>query len=306
MIVRPPVNWLRLLFVWRGSVLPAILPQLLLMLFVSTVALETGGRIAGAKLPLDTAAFPLLGVSLAIFLAFRNNASYQRFTEARLCWGQLLIAARALTSQAISCFAAQPAALNQALFQRRLIAVVYALKHQLRGTDPMPELAGLLDAPELALLRGRSFLPVALLDAVRQMLVQAALRPPARGEVLMVLDRQVNALGAAVGACERISSTPIPYGYGVLLHRTVYLYCFLLPFGLVDAIGVATPLITVFVAYTFFALEAIAEQVAEPFGTAPNCLALNALTRQIERSVCEQYGVPMPAALQPDAGFRID
>jgi putative membrane protein len=31
MIVRPPVNWLRLLFVWRGSVLPAILPQLLLI-----------------------------------------------------------------------------------------------------------------------------------------------------------------------------------------------------------------------------------------------------------------------------------
>lgn len=306
MIVRPPVNWLRLLFVWRGSVLPAILPQLLLMLFVSTVALETDGRIAGAKLPLDTAAFPLLGVSLAIFLAFRNNASYQRFTEARLCWCQLLIAARALASQAISCFPAQQAAFNQALFRRRLIAVMYALKHQLRGTDPMPELAGLLDAQELALLRGRSFLPVALLDALRQMLVQAALRPPARGEVLMVLDRQVNALGAAVGACERIRSTPIPYGYGVLLHRTVYLYCFLLPFGLVDAIGAATPLITVFVAYTFFALEAIAEQVAEPFGTAPNCLALNALTRQIERSVCEQYGAPMPAALQPDAGYRID
>lgn len=305
MIVRPPVNWLRLLFVWHGSVLPAILPQLLLMLFVSTVALETDGRIAGAKLPLDTAAFPLLGVSLAIFLAFRNNASYQRFTEARLCWGQLLIAARALTSQAISCFPASQA-FSHALFQRRLIAAIYALKHQLRGTDAMPELARLLDEQELALLRGRTFLPIALLDAVRQMLVQAALRPPASGEMLVVLDRQVNALGAAVGACERISSTPIPYGYGVLLHRTVYLYCFLLPFGLVDAIGAATPLITVFVAYTFFALEAIAEQVAEPFGTAPNCLALNALTRQIERSLCEQSGRPMPAALQPDAGYRID
>jgi putative membrane protein len=305
MIVRRPGNWLNLLFVWHGSVLPDIVPQLLLMLLTSTLALLTDGRIFGVKLPLDTAAFPLVGISLAIFLGFRNSASYQRFTEARISWGQLLISSRALTSQAAS-YLPDASGFDRALFVRRLIGAIYALKHQLRGTDPLPELARYLPAAELDALRGQHFQPVALLDAVRRMLAQACRRQDGRSDVLMMLDRQLNGLAAAVGACERISHTPIPYAYGVLVHRTVYLYCLLLPFGLVDAIGVATPLITVFVSYTFFALEAIAQQIAEPFGTAPNCLALNAMTRNIERSLLEQCGEAVPPAQAADRYHRID
>lgn len=40
----------------------------------------------------------------------------------------------------------------------------------------------------------------------------------------------------------------------------------MLPFGLVDSIEVATPIISVFLSYTPLALEAIAEQIADPFG----------------------------------------
>jgi anaerobic selenocysteine-containing dehydrogenase len=69
-------NWLRMLFVWDGSVLQAIIPQLLLMLVISSLALLTDGRVFGVKIPLDTAPFPMVGISLAIFLGFRNNASY--------------------------------------------------------------------------------------------------------------------------------------------------------------------------------------------------------------------------------------
>jgi putative membrane protein len=305
MILRPTTNWWRLLFVWDGSVLQAILPQLLLMLVVSSLALLTDGRIFGVKIPLDTAPFPLVGVSLAIFLGFRNNASYARFVDARHCWGQLLIATRALTSQAISYLPADAAGFDRGLLVRRLIAFVYALKHQLRGSDPHPELARYLPPDECRRLRGLHYLPVALLDSVRAMLAGALPRESGQAQLLWMLDGQVNALAAAVGGCERISHTPIPYPYGVLVHRTVYLYCFLLPFGLVDAIGVATPLISVFVAYTLFALEAIAQQIAEPFGRAPNCLALNAMTRNIERSLLELCGEQLPQPIQPCARYEI-
>ena len=111
-----------------------------------------------------------------------------------------------------------------------------------------------------------------------------------------MFDAQLNELSAVVGGCERIASTPIPFAYGVLLHRTVYAYCFLLPFGLVDSIGMATPLISVFVSYTLIALEAIASDIAEPFGTQPNCLALDAMSRNIERSLLELCGAAVPSA----------
>ncbi|MEA3093897.1 MAG: ion channel-forming bestrophin family protein [Caballeronia sp.] len=108
-----------------------------------------------------------------------------------------------------------------------------------------------------------------------------------------------------VGGCERIASTPIPYPYGVLLHRTVYAYCLLLPFGLVDSIGTVTPLISVFVSYTLIALEAIASEVAEPFGIAPNNLALDAMTRNIERTLLELCDEALPAETKPDRRYQL-
>ena len=51
MIVRPRPHWLRLLFVWRGSVLPRILPQLLLVRFDPLlrrcrIRMQRGGDVA--------------------------------------------------------------------------------------------------------------------------------------------------------------------------------------------------------------------------------------------------------------------
>jgi len=305
MIVRPRSNWLRMLFIWDGSVLKSILPQLLVMLAISSLAVLTGGRILGTKIPLDTAPFPLVGVSLAIFLGFRNNAAYARFVEARQIWGRILIAARTLNAQTRHYLPSDGQGVDHALLLRRLIGFVYALMHQLRNSDPGADLARYLDAGELERLRGKDYRPVALLDAVRHMLAEAALRQAQGTQLLWMFDAQLNELGATVGGCERISNTPIPYPYGVLVHRTVYLYCFLLPFGLVDAIGPATPLISVFVAYTLFALEAIAQEVSEPFGTDPNCLALHAMTRNIERTLLEQCGQLMPEPIQPCERYNI-
>jgi putative membrane protein len=132
--------------------------------------------------------------------------------------------------------------------------------------------------------------------------LRCTLAAQAAGNYLWLLDQQLNELSTAIGSCERIATTPIPFPYGVLLHRTVYVYCILLPFGLVDSIGIATPLISLFVSYTLLALEAIASELAEPFGTEPNNLALDAITRGIERSLLELNGAPLPPHIE--AGQR--
>ena len=68
MIVRPKLNWLRTLFIWNGSVIRAILPQLLVIFFVSLWITISHGYIFGYRFHLTVAPFTLLGVSLAIFL----------------------------------------------------------------------------------------------------------------------------------------------------------------------------------------------------------------------------------------------
>ncbi|MCB2026814.1 MAG: hypothetical protein KDG56_18745, partial [Ottowia sp.] len=45
MIVRPRPNWLRLLFVWRGSILRKVLPQLVAVLVLALVVTVVHGQV---------------------------------------------------------------------------------------------------------------------------------------------------------------------------------------------------------------------------------------------------------------------
>lgn len=299
MIVRPMQSWFRMLFVWNGSVLQSIIPQLLVIGILSSLAVLTHGVVFGEKIPLSTVPFTLFGLTLAIFLVFRNNASYARFTEARLLWGNLLISSRTLMSQ-ILCY--QPESADEAERTHvadTLIAFIYALKHQLRKTDATDDLIRLLGKQRTEELGRKYYKPVAILNHIRSRLAAPGGSVPESDMTRWMLDTQINELEKSVGGCERIASTPIPFAYSVLLHRTAYAYCMLLPFGLVDSIEIFTPLICVFISYTLIALEAIANEVAEPFGLAPNALALDAITRTIERSILELCGREIPEEIAP-------
>ncbi|ANJ74860.1 hypothetical protein K6V72_10720 [Ralstonia insidiosa] len=305
MIVRPRENWFRMLFVWNGSVLQSIIPQLMFMAVFSSLAVITQGRILGEKIPLNTTPFTLFGLALAIFLSFRNNASYARFDEARHLWGNLLIASRALTSQVLCYLPEHVSQADRIRVANTVIAFVYALKHQLRKTDPTADLTRLLGAEQAQALQHKCYRPAALLNDIRSRLVRLQGEAPTSDTTRWMLDAQLNDMGKTLGGCERIASTPIPFAYSVLLHRTAYAYCMLLPFGLVDSTEFFTPLLCVFISYTLIALEAIANEVAEPFGIAPNALPLDAITRTIERSVLELCDCEIPPEVVPQRRYLL-
>lgn len=112
--------------------------------------------------------------------------------------------------------------------------------------------------------------------------------------ILSSIDAQLNSISQIIGGCERIASTPLPFAYSVLLHRTVYMYCFWLPFGLVDVVGWMMPVIVLFVSYTFIALDEIIQQIQDPFGEEENDLALNNLCDTIQFSVYELADIAQP------------
>ena len=287
MIVRPRPNWFRMLLVVRGSVLPVILPQLLLTLAFALVVTLFHGRILVWKVSLTFVPFSLIGLTLAIFLGFRNNTSYARYWEARMLWGEVLNDTRSLARQALTLV---DAASQSTVFVYRLIAFVHALRHQLRDTDPSTDLARWLSESDRARLQGARYKPSAILllagEWLRDRRHEGQLSPP----LAQAMEVHMGHLSDALGGCERIAGTPIPFTYAVIIHRTVYLYCLLLPFGLVDSIGSMTPLVVTFIAYTFFALEALSSEIEEPFGTAPNDLPLDALSEGIEASMLELLG----------------
>lgn len=287
-----------MLFVWRGSVLQKITPQLGVVAAVSILVVIFHGQLLNHKVTLTAVPFSLVGVALAIFLGFRNSASYDRYWEARKLWGRLLICTRDASRQWLSFGPGDAPAARP--FVLGLAAFVHAVRHQLRGGDPGADLQRLLPAEVVADLRGRRV-------PAQRILLWLAAQVQARREreglsrfLAGELDRSLAGLNDAHGGCERIASTPLPFTYSVILHRTVYLYCLMLPFGLLDAIGVMTPIMVTFVAYTFFAIEALSDEIEEPFGTMPNDLALDAMAIGIESALLELLGErELPAVPRP-------
>ncbi|WP_084523328.1 bestrophin family protein [Lampropedia hyalina] len=246
-------------------------------------------------MPLNFVPFSLIGITLAIFLGFRNSTAYARYWEARTLWGMVLTHTRTLTRQALS-LTSDSAQARPLVY--RLCVFVHALKHQLRATDARGDVAMFLSPGECERVTQARFpASVALLLAdewLGQRLRQGQIAPV----IVPALQRPLEQLSNALGGGERIASTPIPFTYSVIIHRSIYLYCFWLPFGLVDSIGFMTPVIVCFIAYTFFALEALGAELEDPFGMEANDLALEGMSYMIESTLLEMLDEP-PRTAQP-------
>jgi len=254
-------------------------------------------------MPLNPAPFTIFGIALALFLGFRNSASYDRFWEARKLWGSLLNNTRSLARQVLTFTTYPPQGEEVNVFINYLIAFTCTLKHELRNTDATGDLERLLHANTAYQISEAKYKPAMMLKEMALWVQQAKADGSVDTYMQVAIDSNLTRLSDILGGCERIASTPIPYTYQVLLHRTIYLYCFLLPFGLADSLGWLTPFIVVFIAYTFIAFETIAGEIEEPFGTEPNDLALNAMTRMIEDTLLEMAGNKMP--IYEDTGGHV-
>lgn len=73
------------------------------------------------------------------------------------------------------------------------------------------------------------------------------------------------------------------------------------PFGLVDSVGLTTPLVVGIVSYTFFGLDTLGDQIEDPFDTLPNDLPLDALCHTIKSNLQMLLGEPLTTGPQPDA-----
>ena len=278
-------KWLRI-FIWEGSVLPQILFRLILLLLISIIIVYCRGSVFNYKIQLNPGPFTLFGIALAIFFGFRNNVSYERFWEGRKLWGSLLNTTRSLTRQ-VQTFAGEKDRKGVDEFVNLLISFTYALKHQLRHSDATIDITRISGSLLADKLKSAIYKPAMLLKEMGGWVKSRKLNGDFDSILAASFDQNLNELSNILGGCERIVSTPIPYTYKVLLHRTVYIYCFLLPFGFVDSLGWMMPVIVVFIAYTFVALEAVADELEDPFGLEPNDLALNSLCTMIETTLLE-------------------
>ena len=295
----------------RGSILPRIRTTLLVNTLSAILVTIAHGNFFTLKITLTTIPFTLIGLPLAIFLGFRNSAAYDRYWEGRKLWGELVLRCRSLSRQChsfiqpVQLSGQVPAALARQRMVYRAIAFVHALRLQLRDRQDCSELQRWIPEAEWPGLQKACCKHDALMLQMGKELGQCRQQGWIDPCLAVSIDTTLSAMTAAAASCERIKGTPVPFSYTLLLHRTAYLYCFLLPFGLVDSIGFMTPFVVAIVAYTFFGLDALGDEIEEPFGLEPNDLPLDTLCRTIEVELLESLGETPPRARLEPLQYRL-
>lgn len=307
------VPYWRIILKFRGTALVRIWKRVLFVTALSALVTWFDFPPGHANLTLTPVPFTLVGLALGIFLGFRNNTSYDRFWEGRKLWGRMVNVSRTLTRQILTLIRAEgesgsgsaeserePSERQKELV-RRVAGYVHAFRLHLRDQD-IPDyhaaLGHLVPAAEITALAEETNRPNALLQELGRRFRLAWDRGLIDPFHLVVLEQSLTEMTSIQGGCERIKRTPIPFSYTVLIHRIVAVYCVALPFGLEAQVGVLTPLVVLIISFAFFGLDAVGDEIEDPFGTDPNDLPLTNLSVMIERNIRQRIGdldlPPMP------------
>ena len=293
MIVHPRPDVLRVLFTLKGSIVKRIALRCLMVTLLAALIVLIEHRYPAFFYPVSATPFTLLGLSLSIFMSFRNNVCYDRWWEGRKAWGRMIIETRSFIreSQAIA-----DERLRAELL-RALCGFAHALNARLRNED---ELA----AARPWLAEDRAVSPHNPCDGILRQVGEHCSRLAERQLIsewrYTLLEQRLVGLSEVQATCERIKGTPLPFPYTLLLHRTSYIFCVLLPFALAEPLGWLAPIFTTIISYTFFGLDAIGNELEDPFGRDENDLPTDAMVRTLERDVLSALGhESLPPALVP-------
>jgi ion channel-forming bestrophin family protein len=208
-------------------------------------------------LPLST-----MGIAVAFYVGFKNNAAYDRFWEGRKIWGAVVNASRAWGTSVVSYIrpgddSAQAQGVRRALVYRHL-AWINALRIQLRAksrfydkparatkkrlerdeehmrNDWGKEVSPFLDPDEFQRM-------TAMLNPATHMLTRQGthLTDELRGDRLdlfhqIAMMETITELYTLQGKCERIKNTPFPRLYAEYSRIFTRVFVYLVPLGLLD------------------------------------------------------------------------
>jgi ion channel-forming bestrophin family protein len=276
--------WWRTCFSFFGTVLPRILGRvgLLTGFSLSLVLLDEYVLKPQRELPaLDQLGHSVLGVALGLLIVFRTNTSYNRFWEARSCWGMLLNCARNLVREA-AVFAGPADDLA-----RLVAAYVVAIRENLRGNRDLTPLRALVSGRVLDELKQVNNPPSHLAKLMSEWVKTRLAERRIDTYQAMQLERIICTMVDSQGACEKIRKTPLPFVYAALIKQILFLYLGTLPFVLVNKMGFAAPLVVSVVGLGILGIEEAGVEIEDPFGLDPNDLPLEAICETIARDTAD-------------------
>lgn len=259
-------------------------------------------------LPFKAPSLPLtlFGSALALFLGFRDNSAYARWWEGRTLWGAMINASRSLARATRNFLPTGEGNEGADAMARtivlRQIAYVNALRCQLRKQDRDAEVLRFVGLAEAEVALDRTNAANGLLDNTGRQIDDAR----RKGWIDTIQQSQLESvlidIANAQGGMERLKNTPLPNQYRFFPTFFTRLFCILLPIGLVEALGFATPIGSTVAGLMFLAVLQIGDDLVDPFANTVHDVPLTGMCRTIEIDLLEALGDKAPAPLEPVKG----
>lgn len=311
----------------RGLILPFVYACVV-------VALHEWYALEFLRIP--TLPMSLVGIAVAFYLGFKNNASYARLWEARTIWGSIVNSSRSWAHSVRDLVVGvdqdqdELRVIHRELVLRH-IAWLDALRHQLRrlqtwehGGDDLVALRkseGVAEYSEtlaevlrthlsegeteqaLAQINPAAFLLARQSKRLAELRNAKCLDGFSHTLLMGLLQQLMNHQGAS----ERIKNFPFPRQYATVNTFFARLFALLLPFGLIPefhAMGGGmvwmTVIFSTLVSWVFLTTDQIGEWSENPFEGLANDVPITAMSRAIERDLLQMIGetqLPAPRAM---------
>ncbi|MBH8575774.1 hypothetical protein I8752_22765 [Nostocaceae cyanobacterium CENA369] len=278
-------QWFQMALQLRGSVIAAIYQR---VFWFGVFGFLVAG-LYNLKKPVSQ---PILGsvipsIVLGLLLVFRTNTAYERFWEGRKCWGSIVNNVRNIARQIwVSIDEKSPGDREEKIATLRLLlAFAVTTKLHLRGEPVNSELEELMSPSRYKKLKNMNHPPLEVAFWIGDYLQKQNIRNCLNNYQLTSIQELLNNLVDNLGGCERILKTPMPLAYSIHLKQLLLLYCFLLPFQMVESLGWWTGPIVALVSFTLFGIEAIGLEIENPFGYDANDLPLDAICNTMKRNI---------------------
>ncbi|RIW12946.1 hypothetical protein D0X99_17790 [Algoriphagus lacus] len=274
----------------------------------------------------------VIGIAVAFYLGFKNNSSYDRAWEARKIWGAIVNDSRSITIGVLSLPSAEVPFEWKRKFVFRHLAWLMALKHTMRKGKPWEhngdiknmvftpyfreegiqgmdaELAKYLSPEELSRLKSYSNIPSQILKTQSLELKKLEAEGGITEYKHVWLQQLISRLIDDQGMSERIKNFPFPRQYastGVFIN---YIFCALIPFGLLDIFIESTKLhywltvpFSAIIIWIFFLVDRIGDYSENPFEAGYNDVPISSISRTIEIDLLEMLGekdIPKPYPIE--------
>ena len=279
-------SWFGVVIRVRGSVAPRVVPR---MLIAAGLGFAASYLYENHKFHTPAVAHTMIGVALGLLLVFRTNASFDRWWEGRKLLGGMVNRTRDLARQLAAYVPGDSR--DDVDVSVRLLNAFFALAMQgLRDEKDLAAVGELLTADErkkLEPVKTRASVVLTWITARIDRLARDGKITDAR---LLAMDTNVTALVDFHSGCERIVRTPIPFAYAQHIKLFVTLFCFSVPFAIVDQMKTYTPIAAAIFAFALFGIDEIGVEIEDPFGYDDNDLPIDRIAATIKTSTTDISG----------------